>query len=81
MPPTTDPKKTPQHADLVAAHTPERIRHRLAAPTSQSYLRAGVYGAIDGTLTTIAVVSCVAGACLSTGDGQSYRRWIQHGRQ
>jgi len=67
MQPTTDPKKTPQHADLVAAHTPEQIRHRLATPTSHSYLRDFVYGAIDGTVTTFAVVSGVAGAGLPTG--------------
>ncbi|WP_442485242.1 VIT1/CCC1 transporter family protein [Aeoliella sp. SH292] len=65
---------TPNHskpqtskAELKAAHTPERIRLRLEAPMAHSYLRDFVYGAIDGTVTTFAVVSGVAGAGLSVG--------------
>lgn len=47
-------------------HSPQAIRQRLAAGFSASYLRDGVYGGIDGTVTTFAVVSGVVGAGLST---------------
>jgi VIT1/CCC1 family predicted Fe2+/Mn2+ transporter len=45
-------------------HAPEAIRQRLAQPPAR-YLRDFVYGSIDGTVTTFAVVSGVAGARLS----------------
>jgi VIT1/CCC1 family predicted Fe2+/Mn2+ transporter len=45
-------------------HTPEAIRKRLATAPRQSYLRDWVYGGIDGTVTTFALVSGVAGARL-----------------
>jgi len=48
----------------MAAHTPEAVRARLRASPSHSYLRDLVYGAVDGTVTTFAVVSGVAGANL-----------------
>jgi len=64
MPSPTGP--VPNHSDLAAAHTPENIRQRLQSHTTHSYLRDFVYGAIDGTVTTFAVVSGVAGAGLST---------------
>ena len=47
-------------------HTPEAIRARLAAAPRGSYLRDWVYGGIDGSVTTFAVVTGVSGAELST---------------
>ena len=50
---------------LSADHTPAAIRARLDRGHTPSYLRDVVYGAIDGAVTTFAVVSGVAGANLS----------------
>src|ERR1044072_7380007 len=50
---------------LATQHTAEAVRRRLAAPPPVSYLRDFVYGAIDGTVTTFAVVAGVEGASLS----------------
>jgi VIT1/CCC1 family predicted Fe2+/Mn2+ transporter len=47
-------------------HTPEAIRARLEAPLRSSYLRDWIYGGIDGSVTTFAVVTGVSGAALST---------------
>ena len=46
-------------------HHPEAIRERLAIPPSVSYLRDWVYGGIDGSVTTFAIVSGVVGASLA----------------
>jgi VIT1/CCC1 family predicted Fe2+/Mn2+ transporter len=46
-------------------HTPEAIRARLSGTPSSSYLRDWVYGGIDGSVTTFAVVTGVGGAELS----------------
>lgn len=43
-------------------HEPEVIAARLQGEKSQSYLKDLVYGAVDGAVTTFAVVSGVAGA-------------------
>ena len=51
---------------LGAQHTPEAVRARLEAGPRPSYLRDLVYGAVDGTVTTFAVVAGVAGAALDT---------------
>ena len=60
-------KPTASLLDLKAAHTPAAVRERLQSGHRHSYLRDIVYGAIDGAVTTLAVVSGVAGAQLSTG--------------
>ncbi|MGP0073205.1 MAG: VIT1/CCC1 transporter family protein [Bryobacteraceae bacterium] len=46
-------------------HTREAIHQRLAAGPEQSYLRDWVYGGIDGTVTTFAIVAGVVGARLA----------------
>ncbi|HUP46383.1 MAG TPA: VIT1/CCC1 transporter family protein [Thermoanaerobaculia bacterium] len=46
-------------------HHPEAIRERLAEEPEASYLRDWVYGGIDGSVTTFAIVSGVVGAGLS----------------
>src|SRR5687768_17500256 len=55
---------TNTHPAIMEAHTPDAVRTRLSAVRSHSYLRDFVYGAVDGTVTTFAVVSGVAGAQL-----------------
>ncbi len=55
------PDRTLEHS-----HDPEHIAERLAQGPSPSYLRDWIYGGIDGTITTFAIVSGVVGAELST---------------
>jgi VIT1/CCC1 family predicted Fe2+/Mn2+ transporter len=47
-------------------HSIQAIRERLAAGPRHNYLRDWIYGGIDGSVTTFAVVSGVAGAELSS---------------
>jgi VIT1/CCC1 family predicted Fe2+/Mn2+ transporter len=47
-------------------HTPEAIHERLSSGPYHNYLRDWIYGGIDGSVTTFAVVSGVVGARLST---------------
>jgi vacuolar iron transporter family protein len=54
----------PRH--LEHGHHPREIARRLKAGPKPSYLRDWVYGGIDGTVTTFAVVAGVVGAALST---------------
>src|SRR5687768_3991101 len=58
----------PSELDALARqHTPAAVRERLDGGPPGSYLRDFVYGAVDGTITTFAVVAGVAGAGLSVG--------------
>jgi len=56
----------PARAGLKASHTPSAIRKRLRDNSGAGYLRDFVLGAVDGTVTTFAVVAGVAGAGLSS---------------
>lgn len=49
---------------LSAEHTPEAVRRRIGEASAPSYVADGVYGAIDGAVTTFAVVAGVRGADL-----------------
>lgn len=53
--------------EVRSSHSPEAIRERLSGQPSQSYLRDFIYGAIDGAVTTFAVVASVAATGLSSG--------------
>src|SRR6266540_2469748 len=46
-------------------HSPAAIEQRLAGGPYQNYLRDWIYGGIDGSVTTFAVVTAVVGAHLS----------------
>jgi VIT1/CCC1 family predicted Fe2+/Mn2+ transporter len=52
---------------LAAQHTPEAIRERITGAKSHSYIGDFVFGAVDGCVTTFAVVAGVAGADLPQG--------------
>lgn len=54
----------PGGMNLSHLHTPDAVRKRLEAGHPQSYLRDFIYGGIDGTVTTFAVVAGVKGAAL-----------------
>ena len=49
---------------LQAAHTPRAVRKRLLDRPGPSYLQDFIYGAVDGAVTTFAVVAGVEGASL-----------------
>ena len=49
---------------LAEDHTPQAVRARLRTGRTPSYLRDFIYGAIDGAVTTFAVVAGVQGASL-----------------
>ncbi len=55
---------TEKLTELHAAHEPDSIRRRLDSPIKQSYLADAVLGAIDGCVTTLAIVAGAVGARL-----------------
>jgi vacuolar iron transporter family protein len=59
-------KRHPETYDqsLTDDHTPVAIRKRLRDKPAPSYLQDFMYGAVDGTVTTFAVVAGAAGASL-----------------
>lgn len=50
--------------EMIDQHTPDAIARRLDGDPQQSYLKDFVYGSIDGSVTTFAVVAGVVGARL-----------------
>ena len=48
-------------------HSRDEILRRLADARSRSHLKDTIFGAVDGTVTTFAIISAVAGAGLSYG--------------
>ena len=52
----------PEHA-----HAAREITARVDAPNGNTSLRDAIFGGIDGTVTTFAIVAGVQGAGLSTG--------------
>lgn len=50
-----------------ASHTPDKIANRLEQGPGSVYLKDFVYGAVDGAVTTFAIVAGVAGAGLPAG--------------
>lgn len=55
----------PSPRQLEHSHTHDGIRRRLDLPRPRSYLRDAIYGAIDGAVTTFAIVAGVSGGGLS----------------
>lgn len=51
-------------SDLKKQHTKQAIRARISSTKQHSYLGDSILGAIDGTVTTFAIISGVAGAGL-----------------
>jgi VIT1/CCC1 family predicted Fe2+/Mn2+ transporter len=50
------------HRPLAADHSPEAVAQRLSQATRHSYLGDFIFGAVDGLVTTFAVVAGAAGA-------------------
>ncbi len=67
---TNHPRDNNAQYDLAAHitdHSPENIQRRINRRSNHHYLRDFVYGAVDGTVTTFAVISGVNGAGLASG--------------
>ena len=58
------PREGPPQPALEHDHTREGIRARLAGDVRRNYLRDWIYGGIDGTITTFAIIAGVVGAGL-----------------
>lgn len=58
---------TTEHSQRRLKHTPGAIEARLAEAKQHSYLRDAVFGAVDGAVTTFAVVAGAIGASLPGG--------------
>lgn len=56
----------PDLSDLKSEHTPEAVANRISAEPPQRFVRDFVYGAIDGCVTTFAVVAGTVGAELAS---------------
>ena len=61
----TPPSDDARRKQLEASHTPDKISSRLRHKEGESYLKDFVYGAVDGAVTTFAVVAGVEGADLA----------------
>jgi VIT1/CCC1 family predicted Fe2+/Mn2+ transporter len=57
-------KRAASPVRLEHIHTREAIQERLAHETQGNYLRDWIYGGIDGTITTFAIVAGVVGASM-----------------
>ncbi|MCK9250068.1 MAG: VIT1/CCC1 transporter family protein [Solirubrobacteraceae bacterium] len=67
MRPRHDRSADPSAELLAATHTPDEVRRRLGADRRPSVLGDAVLGAVDGAVTTFAVVAGVTGAQLDEG--------------
>jgi len=63
-PVASDSEMRRRQGSLAVDHTPRAVSRRLGRRPSPSYLHDFIYGAVDGAVTTFAVVAGVAGASL-----------------